>query len=185
VTIKNTSDNKLIHAFQHGEAGAFKTLYARYKNRAFFYALAFQGDAHAAEEAVQEAFMTFLERISTYRPEGSFQHYLFSTVRCRVIDGLRKEGTRREILPGQNLDLFENAKEQSSFQKGELGRLVSRALLSLPPEQREVVALKVFDDMTFSDISQVVGISENTAASRYRYALEKLKLKLEGILKNG
>jgi RNA polymerase sigma-70 factor (ECF subfamily) len=57
---------------------------------------------------------------------------------------------------------------------------VSRALMSLPLEQREVVSMKCFDEMTFADIGKVLNISPNTAASRYRYGLQKLRGKLRG-----
>jgi RNA polymerase sigma-70 factor (ECF subfamily) len=56
---------------------------------------------------------------------------------------------------------------------------VNAAMQELPPEQREVIVLKFFHGMTFSEIGRVAGISPNTAASRYRYALDKLRLLLE------
>lgn len=179
------SDNELIRAYQQGDSESFKGLYARYRDRVFFYALALCRDEHAAEEAVQEAFMEFLQRIGAYEPTGSFKSYLFSTVRCRVVDGLRKKGARREVLQAEALDLFENPGKGGSFQEGEESGIMSRALLGLPGEQREVVVLKVYDEMTFSEIARVTKVSENTAASRYRYALDKLKVKLEGMRKNG
>jgi RNA polymerase sigma-70 factor (ECF subfamily) len=56
---------------------------------------------------------------------------------------------------------------------------LEQALRTLPPEQRELVALKIEGDLTFGEIAVVLGISPNTAASRYRYALEKLRLALQ------
>ena len=56
---------------------------------------------------------------------------------------------------------------------------VNSAMRQLPPEQREVIVLKFFHGMTFNEIGKVAGISPNTAASRYRYGLDKLKLLLE------
>ena len=58
-------------------------------------------------------------------------------------------------------------------------QLIEQALRSLPAEQREVIHLKVYEDMTFQQIAQTLGLSINTAASRYRYALEKLRRLLE------
>lgn len=179
------SDNELIRAYQQGDSESFKGLYARYRDRVFFYALALCRDEHAAEEAVQEAFMEFLQRIETYEPAGSFKSYLFSTVRSRIVDGQRRQGARREVLQAEDLDLFENPGERGSFREGEMSGIMSRALLSLPGEQREAVVLKVYDDMTFAEIARITRVSENTAASRYRYALDKLKVKLEGIRKDG
>jgi RNA polymerase sigma-70 factor (ECF subfamily) len=62
----------------------------------------------------------------------------------------------------------------------ELGGRIERALAALPLEQREVIALKVDAGLTFAEIAEVTGVSPNTAASRYRYALEKLREHLGG-----
>jgi RNA polymerase sigma-70 factor (ECF subfamily) len=56
---------------------------------------------------------------------------------------------------------------------------LERALLSLPAEQREVISLKIDGELTFAQIAEVIGVRANTAASRYRYALEKLRAALE------
>lgn len=175
------SDNALIRAFKRGDSRAFRVLYTRYKNRAFFYALALTGNRHAAEEVMQEAFLAFLRNVRSFEARTGFRGYLFTAIRTRAIDAERKGRIRREVLQADRLDLFENrAGSDGSGPDGGLEPLVSKALLALPREQREVVLLKVYDDMTFREIAGLTGVSENTAASRYRYACEKLRARLEG-----
>jgi RNA polymerase sigma-70 factor (ECF subfamily) len=179
-------DNRLIKAFQRGSVGAFETLYEKHKHGAFFYALSLTRSEHAAEEAAQEAFLAFLRNVKAYKAGGSFRSYLFSAVRSRAIDAARKTGTRREVVQKESLDLFERAPEGLSPAEGEeLRRSVSAALLELPVEQREIIVLKVYNDMKFREIADLAGISENTAASRYRYACEKLRSKLMEYIRNG
>ena len=64
-------------------------------------------------------------------------------------------------------------------ESGACSERLQRALLALPPEQREVISLKIDGELTFAQIGEVLGMSMNTAASRYRYALDKLRTTLE------
>jgi RNA polymerase sigma-70 factor (ECF subfamily) len=180
-----TDDNHLIRAFQKGDAGAFRELYARYRDRAYFFAFALSGDRHSAEEAAQEAFIDFIGKVKNYKPRGSFKAYLFTAVRWRLIDGRRKVQARRETALPEDLDIFEGGMGPEGAREPELGPLISRALFSLPRAQREVIALKIYDNMTFAEIATVIGAGENTVASRFRYGLAKLKQKLERIAHHG
>jgi len=186
VDTKRAGDNELISSNRLGKKEAFQLLYSRYKDSAFFYALNLVHDEHRAEEAVQDAFMALLKKGKSFTALGAFRSYLFSAVRSRAIDALRKVGTRREVFKSSTLDLFE--KEEQDGDKPlapESAGMVSEALLTLPAEQREAVVLKIYNSMTFNEIAELTGVSSNTVASRYRYGCEKLKAKLNGILTNG
>ncbi len=180
-------DNALIKKFKRGDHVAFETLYEKHRNGAYFYALAMVGRSHAAEEAVQEAFIAFVGNVRSYRPEGSFKTYLYKAVRSRVLDAVRRIATRREVPdePG----IFEEPEPPvgGKVPEGPLGGedlrpLVEDALLGLPEEQREVVVMKIYNDMTFREIAEALDISAETAASRFRYAKEKLRSKLMGYI---
>jgi len=176
------SDNDLIKAFKQGGSSAFGELYARHKDRAYFYAQALLGNSHAAEEAVQEAFMVFIERADRYEPRGSFRSYLLSVVRSRAVDAMRKHRSGRDARQGYSAELFEvPAEEKDLYPQKETCSRVGGALFELPAEQREAVVLKIYDRMTFAEIAGLTGVSVNTVASRYRYACDKLKEKLKGI----
>lgn len=178
------TDHDLIRGFRRGDAGAFRELYFRWRDRAYFYALALSADEGLADDVVQEAFLAFLRNLSGYEERGSFRAYLFAAVRSRAIDALRREGARKELASGENLDLFEAPRLADPMARGDLTRAVGEALLALPPEQREVVVLKVYDGLTFREIAEIAGENPGTVASRWRYACEKLgarlaKLRLE------
>lgn len=177
-----TNDNQLIMAYQKGDREAFQTLYYRYNHRAYFYALSLLGHEHQAEEVVQETFLSIISKMSEYRPEGSFKSYLFTSLRNRVIDIKRKESGVREVAPEDSLDLFEGTAQDP---QDDQSQMVSQALLNLPLKQREVLILKIYDGMTFQEIGELMGISESTAASRYRYGCEKLRSKLERYIEYG
>ncbi len=172
-------DDSLIEKFKRGDEAAFRRLYDKYGRSVYFYSLALSGNEHDAEEAAQDVFLVFIKNIDRYRPGGSLKSYLMRSARNRIIDRSRKAAARKRA-PMPDAELFVVPDTDDTVR--ELARLVSGALLSLPPEQREVVVLRIYEDMTFREIAGVVGAPENTVASRFRYAGEKLRASLERCL---
>jgi RNA polymerase sigma-70 factor (ECF subfamily) len=182
------SDDELVRRFRRGDAGSFRELHSRHADPAYFYALALSGDEQVAEDAVQEAFLGFVRNVRGFASRGSFRSYLFSSIRNRVIDASRRERVRREVGGMEPLDLFESRNGASAPEpalQGELGSLVSDALAKLPAAQREVVVLRIYDGMTYRAIAELIGETESTIASRYRYACEKLQSSLRRFVKDG
>jgi RNA polymerase sigma-70 factor (ECF subfamily) len=167
-------DVKLLLAYERGDASAFKTLYEKYRNEAFFFALSLSGDAHAAEDAVQDAFISLMRNAKAARGfAGGLKSYVFRSVRWRVIDAIRKSRVRRESAAENVPALFDSKSAVAEYAPD-----VAAALMALPDEQRETVVLKIWGGMSFREISEVTGSSPDTAASRYRYAVEKLRGRL-------
>lgn len=104
---------------------------------------------------------------------------VYSTLRRRAIDHARsldRRQTREQVSAVLEPEWFE-----ANFDGDDDARLVRAALERLPPEQREVVTLKIWGDLTFREIAETLEVPLNTVASRYRYALERLKEVLEVI----
>lgn len=126
-----------------------------------------------AEDIVQEAFVRFWHSRHTARDPVA---YLYACTRSRCLDWLRdrQRRTRREeaVARARHVaapDLF------AAIECDERRQLIEEALRSLPHEQREVVIMKLWGNLSFAQIGQALCIPANTAASRYRYALEKLR----------
>lgn len=128
---------------------------------------------------VQEVFLRALARSRWWFGLRNPTGYLYRAARNEALSRLRKRTVRTKVaaeliytteLLTPNDDALESAEETAR---------INAALLALPVEQREVVVLKVYRNMTFKEIARVTGASQNTAASRYRYALAKLKETLE------
>jgi RNA polymerase sigma-70 factor (ECF subfamily) len=126
-----------------------------------------------AEDIVQEAFVRF------WRRQHSIQNrpLLFATVRSISLDLLRRDArrARREATAVLESDRLV---EPYFASEDETERALADAIDRLPAEQREVVVMKIWNELTFQEIGTVLGISQNTAASRYRYALTSLKKNL-------
>ena len=123
-----------------------------------------------AEDIVQEAFVKFWRR--NHRVDN--RALLYATVRSIALDLIRRDSRRAR----REAEAFSDA-EQSIEPQFELGDESQRALAAavdrLPHEQREVLVMKIWNELTFAEIATALGISNNTAASRYRYALNALK----------
>jgi RNA polymerase sigma-70 factor, ECF subfamily len=156
-------------------ADPWRACYQQLAPRLVLYARQWVGSQADAEDVVQAAFVRFWR----HRPDAEPEHYplLYTAVRTSALDLLRgnerrvrREADERvEVLRGDT-PCFDATVEQR-----EHGEAVETALARLPQEQREVIVLKIWGDLTFAQIAQTLDESINTIASRYRYALEALR----------
>lgn len=132
-----------------------------------------------AEDVVQEAFVRYW-RHQRELP-GDPQALLITSVRRAALDLARREGRRlaREEKADGGLEEREGIFEPLPGDGDERRAEIEVALQRLPIEQREVLALKIWQELTFEQIGETLGISPNTAASRYRYALGALRKELK------
>jgi RNA polymerase sigma-70 factor (ECF subfamily) len=147
--------------------------YDRHAAGLYRYALMLVGDTGNAADMVQQVFLALWR---TRRSAGGVEHevrYLRRAVRNECFSLLRRR--KREITPDGVL--VEPIEPASSSPEERM--VVNDALRRLPPEQREVVHLKVYEGMTFQEIADLSGESIHTIASRYRYAMDKLRAHLQ------
>ena len=123
-----------------------------------------------AEDIVQEAFVRFWRQ----QHPISNRALLYATVRSTALDRLRRDQRRARREAAVALDGAQQLEPQfTTVEEGQ--QMLAAAVERLPNEQREVVILKIWNELTFAEIGSVLEISQNTAASRYRYALGALK----------
>ncbi len=136
------------------------------------YARALVPDLAAAEDALHQVFLRLLK--GDIRIAGEPLPYLCRAVRNAALNSLRRTARDVELEPA-------TAWLESPPGAGELGIAIEQALASLPQEQREVVVLRAWGQLTFDEVAQALEIPANTAASRYRYALAKLREQLKPV----
>jgi RNA polymerase sigma-70 factor (ECF subfamily) len=127
-----------------------------------------------AEDIVQEAFVKFWRRNHDIDNRG----LLYAAVRSLALDFIRRDA-RRARREATVLAETEPVIEPHFELEDDTQSALAAAVESLPRDQREVLVLKIWNDLTFSEIAGALGISQNTAASRYRYALTNLKKTLQ------
>ncbi|MEP6809893.1 MAG: sigma-70 family RNA polymerase sigma factor [Chthoniobacterales bacterium] len=148
----------------------WKTCFAEAAPGLVLFARQFVRSGADAEDIVQEAFVRF------WRKQHSINNraLLFAAVRSIALDLLRRDArrARREATAIAEADLA----VAPQFEAGnDAQQALARAVDGLPAEQREVLVMKIWNELTFADIGSILGISQNTAASRYRYALGALR----------
>ena len=134
------------------------------------------GRREDAEDAVQEVFTAMFQSSHRLAEVQNLTAYLFTALRRAA--GRLAAKRAREPRSGEAAIADVVARAPADERSGYDGERLQQALLALPVEQREVIALKIDGGLTFAETAQVIGISANTAASRYRYALERLRASL-------
>ena len=148
-------------------------LYDLYANRLYGYLVSITCSHADAEDLLQELFIKLAKSNIERRKIRKPRDYLFRSARNLAISHIRKRAREKENR--EKLEQLVEPKPDWEITKEE-SELMNAALRALPLEQREVIALKIYEEMTFKQIAKLLEISTNTAASRYRYALDKLKV---------
>ncbi len=159
----------------------WKTWFAKHGAKLLLFARQQARNPADAEDLVQEAFIRIWR---LYGHTGDVPPTLvFRTIRRLAIDWVRRDD-RRELR--EQKVVMDNATSSPWFERKvetmERQAIIEDAVRGLPSDQQEVVLLKIWGDLTFDEIGKTLDISINTAASRYRYALEKLRLRVPEIL---
>lgn len=176
------AEGALISASQKGEAGAFNRLVLRWEKTVFNVALRMLQDRDEAEEATQEAFLLAFKNIRRFRQDAKFSTWIYRIAVNHCINRVKQRppGVHASLdaRDGPVRQLQIAAPQPSELLHGEQRRRVNAALDSLLPEQRAVIELKFFQELTFEEISAVLDVPASTVKSRLYSGLEMLKAKL-------
>ena len=176
------SDAEVMEEIVAGSAGAFEELYDRYSARAFRIARSVCRDYGAAEDAVQEAFVSIFKNRAIYQSQrGTVAAWVLMVALSRAIDVSRvraRHATRRAsddalaALP-EPADVMEQAGARIDATP------VRIALAALPEEQREAITLAYYGELTHTEIAERLGLPFGTVKGRIRLGLNKLRLDFE------
>ena len=181
--MNGTGDEALMLAYRGGDARAFEILYARHKDALYRYLLRQCRIAAVAEELFQEAWMTLIKARERYEPRAKFTTYLYRLAHSRLIDYYRRQSTGVPISYDTDADepLVERVPDGEMRQPEnalDARRQVNHLLAlieQLPEAQREALLLREEGGMAIEQIAEATGVSVETAKSRLRYAVAKLR----------
>ena len=182
-----TPDDELIHLYQNGNEDAFCQLLERYKKKVYGYILNVVRDRVIAEDIFQETFFKVIRTLKKqqYNGEGKFIQWVIRIAHNLIIDSFRQNGkistVSKIVKPdGKVADVFDVVKiEQGSAEdnmvKKQILQDIRKLVEHLPFEQREVVILRHYYDLSFKEIADMTNVSINTALGRMRYAIINLR----------
>ncbi|TXB62468.1 RNA polymerase sigma factor [Phaeodactylibacter luteus] len=180
------NDQQLISNYLEGDEKAFEELLSRHKQRIYTSIYLFVKDQSLAEDIFQEVFIKIIDtlRKGKYNHEGKFLQWALRISYNMCVDYFRRNKRRPKVSPTETFDIFDVL--QSSERNAEQSIIRSqthdkiRTLVDmLPPEQREVVILRHYADMSFKEIAKLTRVSINTALGRMRYALINIRKLVE------
>lgn len=177
-----TSDQELIRLFISGDHNALETLINRHQRKLFSYILLIVKDKHLAEDVFQDTFIKIINtlRAGAYNEEGKFLPWAMRIAHNLIIDFFRKSKRMPFRENSEEYDLFDTLKvyDETIEDKIIIAQIhddVKKLIEHLPEEQKEVLKMRHYEEMSFKEIAQQTDVSINTALGRMRYALINLR----------
>ncbi|MDJ0839036.1 MAG: sigma-70 family RNA polymerase sigma factor [Acidobacteriota bacterium] len=175
------SDKRLVARALKGHADAWDKLIRRYEARVYNFALRMAGNREDAMDLMQEVFLSVYRNLGSYAGRAEFASWLFAIASRRAVDFYRRRKPA-ETLDSEPEDLL--GREESPLRqvvRNQTNANLMNLLSRLDIEQRLVIELKFFQDRTFDEMSETLGVSANTLKTRFYTALKKIKSMPEAV----
>lgn len=185
--LNKKTDQELIHIYLDGKETALAALLERYKSKIYTSIYMKVKDEYLAEDIFQETFIKVINTLKggKYNDEGKFLPWVMRIAHNMIIDHFRKEKRAPNIVNTEGFDIFdvldfsdENVESKMLREQRDID--LKKMIQKLPDDQKEVLIMRHFCDMSFKDIADITEVSINTALGRMRYALANLRKMIEG-----
>ncbi len=180
--LNNLTDQQLIHLYMEGDANALATIVLRYKDKIYTSIYLLVKDKYLAEDIFQDVFIRIIDTLKggRYTDEGKFLPWAMRIAHNMCVDHFRKVKRTPTIKTSDDRDIFEvlNFSEPGADNKmmnGQSHDRVRKMVDMLPEDQREVIILRHYADLSFKEIADLTQCSINTALGRMRYGLINLR----------
>lgn len=177
----NLTDAELVLAYQQGHEHALSVLITRHKDKVYTTLYMLVKDKYLAEDLFQDTFLKIVRTIKEgrYNEQGKFLQWAVRVARNLCMDHFRRTKVQVPVtLPdGQDVSALFGHSDlvADAIEKRQVHDSVRKLVEGLPYEQREVIVLRIYSDLSFKEISDLTGVSINTALGRMRYALINLR----------
>jgi RNA polymerase sigma factor (sigma-70 family) len=178
----NKNDNELVELYSLGKEAALAELLRRHKSKIYTSIYMLVKDEFLAEDIFQDTFIKVINTLKSgrYNEEGKFLPWVLRIAHNLVIDFFRKEKRTPVITNGDGFDIFDvlgfyDESIEDKMVRDQTHKDLKAMIQLLPSEQKEVLIMRHYGDMSFKDIAEVTNVSINTALGRMRYALNNLR----------
>jgi RNA polymerase sigma-70 factor (ECF subfamily) len=186
----NIDDRDLVHAYINGDEKAFEALLMRHKDKIYRFIYLKVRDSALAQDIFQDTFIKVVNTLKagSYNEEGKFLPWAMRIAHNLVIDFFRKSNKVRMVSESssarEDFNIFHTLKLEDENVQDEITRLeletqMVELIEHLPDTQRDILKMRIFNEMSFKDIAEMEDISINTALGRMRYALINLRKLIE------
>jgi RNA polymerase sigma-70 factor (ECF subfamily) len=176
---KKLPDNMLRAALAQNDPAAVELMWNRYASDLFAYLLVVLCSRHDAEDVLQTVFLRIVRKRHRLAKARRPDAYVYKIARNEAFSFISRRKRERKVKAANESWLIVPEEKQET---NELAEQMQAALVRLPQSQREVIIMKIYRQKTFLEIARLLGLSQNTVASRYRYGMEKLRTLLENMI---
>lgn len=183
---RSMSDQELINSYIAGNPQSLEIIIRRHKKRVYSYILMLVKDSQLAEDLFQDTFVKVIHKLKhgKYNEEGKFLQWVMRIAHNLIIDHFRREKRITMINQNDDYDIFNTIKSydlpyEHTLIKEQIHTQLKSLIELLPPEQREVLKMRHYMEMSFKEIAEETDVSINTALGRMRYALINLRKMIE------
>lgn len=180
--LDQATDHQLVQSFQEGNNSSLEILLERHKDKLFSSIYFLVKDKYLAEDLFQETFIKIIDKLrnNRYNEEGKFIQWSMRIAHNLCVDHFRKVKRTPPVITGTGQDIFETiniseAGPENTMIKCQSNSGIRKIIDMLPEEQREVIVLRHYADMSFKEIAETTNCSINTALGRMRYALLNMR----------
>ena len=178
----NRSDSQLIHAYHNGDGFALEELVSRHKDRVYTSIFFLVKDKYLAEDLFQDVFIKIIDTIrqNRYNDEGKFISWAMRIAHNLCVVHFRRVKRSPTMINADGKDVFDwlhfsDETAESNMMRRQSHDRVQRMLEQLPEEQKEVIVLRHYGNLSFKEIAEITNCSINTALGRMRYGLINLR----------
>jgi len=182
IKLQSKSDQDLVHQYLQGHESSLEELIRRHKTKIYTSIYLLVKDSYLAEDIFQDTFIKVINTLKAgkYNEEGKFLPWVIRIAHNLVIDHFRKEKRTPVVTTVEGFDIFEVLKfyDESTEERiirEQTHRDLRELIHLLPAEQKEVLIMRHYGELSFKEISEITGVSINTALGRMRYALNNLR----------
>jgi RNA polymerase sigma-70 factor (ECF subfamily) len=180
-TAAEVSDDTLMLAYAAGDVAAFDTLYGRHRQRLYRFLLGQLRNGALADELFQDIWQRVISARQGWKPDAPFPTWLYRIAHNRLTDHWRAQSHRPPApidADERTLRVPDDATPERELSDFEQRRRLQLALDELPVEQREIIVLRLEQELTLEEIGEITGVGRETVKSRLRYAMDKLRARL-------
>ncbi len=181
-----SSDALLVSAYIDGNEKALSELIERHKQRVYSFIYSKVSDRDVTEDIFQDTFIKVIRTLKrgAYNEEGKFLPWVMRISHNLIIDHFRKNNRMPKFANNGDFNIFsvlsdDDLNAERKIIKGQVEDDLRRLIQELPEDQKEVLVMRLYKDMSFKEISEQTGVSINTALGRMRYALINLRKVIE------
>jgi len=179
-------DAVLVSNYIHGDEQSLSVLINRHKQKIYSFIYSKVFDRDVTEDVFQDTFIKVIKtlKLGKYNEEGKFLPWVMRIAHNLVIDHFRKNSRMPKFDNSNDFNIFSVLSDSSlnaekSIIKSQIEEDIKRLIEELPEDQKEVLIMRMYNDMSFKEISENTGVSINTALGRMRYALINLRKVIE------